>query len=177
MPLDCTYEETKEKIKSREEIIKIKSQELLSENSKENYKKTILVGSTYFFKDIEGFNSKDVDYLILENRPKEYKTNYQLTGKGQCLFKWKKMSVSEYISLALETKCPMEVGKFLVKEVAYSIGMKIEDLEKLAPVFEKLDDKHKYEKVIYDSYIENNKYYLTDEQRMRAYEVYKEFRQ
>lgn len=136
----------------------------------------ILVGSTYFFKDIEGFKSKDVDYLILEHTPRGYKTKYQLTGNGQCLFKWRRMSVREYISLALETKLPMEVGKFLVKEVAYAIGMKIEHLKELAPVFEKMDKKHTYQKIIFDSYIENNGFFLTKEQRMRAYEDYKKAR-
>ena len=136
----------------------------------------ILVGSRYFFKDIEGFNSKDVDYLILDYKPKGYKTQYQITGKGQCLFRWRRMSVDEYISLALETKLPMEVGKFLVKEVAYTIGMKIYDLKKLAPVFDKLDDKHLYEKVIFESYINNNGFYLTEAQRLRAYEEYKKYR-
>lgn len=136
----------------------------------------ILVGSNYFFKDIEGFSSKDVDYLILEYRPKGYKVQYQLTGKGQCLFKWKLMSVDEYISHTLESKLPMEAGKFLVKQVAYAIGMKIDDLKKLAPVFEKIDDKHKYQKTIFESYIKNNGFYLTEEQRLKAYEEYRKYR-
>ena len=36
-----------------------------------------------------------------------------------------------------------------------------------------LDDKHKYEKVIYDSYIENGEFKLTDEQLQKAYLEYK----
>lgn len=136
----------------------------------------ILVGSTYFFKDIEGFKSKDIDYLIIEYVPKGYKTQYQITGKGQCLFKWRRMSVSEYISLALKTKLPMEVGKFLVKEVAQKVGMTIKDLKKLAPVFDRMDSKHTYQKIIFESYIENNGFFLTNEQRMRAYEDYKKAR-
>lgn len=132
----------------------------------------ILVGSTYFFKDVKGFNSKDVDHVIIEKKPKKYKRCYQISGKGKCLFKWKQMSVDEYIDITLKSKLPMEAGKFLVKEVVDSIGMTIEDLKRLAPVFEKMDPKHTYLKIIYDSYIENGGFVLSDEQRMKAYEDY-----
>ena len=40
-------------------------------------------------------------------------------------------------------------------------------------MFEKIDEKHRYEKVIFDSYVENDGFFLTDEQRLRAYEEYK----
>jgi hypothetical protein len=47
-------------------------------------------------------------------------------------------------------------------------------LERLRPLAEKLDDKHLYEKVIYDAYIENGCWGLTDEQRAEAYRIYNE---
>ena len=136
-----------------------------------------LVGSQYFFKDIEGFNSKDIDYLIIETNPRDYKEKYQISGNCQCLFKWKKMSKDDFINNVLETKLPMEVGKFLVREVAFVIGLKINDLKKLRPVIERLDEKHKYLEVIYNSYLENGSFYLTDEQRELAYEEYKKARE
>ena len=135
--------------------------------------KKILVGSNYFFKDLKDFSSKDIDYLVLEHNPKGYQNQYQLTGKNECLFKWRKMPVAEFIDITLKTKCPMEAGKFLVKEVAYMIGMKIEDLKQLRPVFERMDSKHKYEKIIFESYIQNNGFFLTEVQRLKAFESYK----
>ena len=48
--------------------------------------------------------------------------------------------------------------------------------EKLKPLLKKLNDTHKYEQIIYDSYIENQAFILTDEQRKKAYQSYKESR-
>ena len=70
----------------------------------------------------------------------------------------------------------MVVGKFLVPEFCTAIGFTIEDLPKLAPLVERLDDKHMYEKVIYESYLENHAFELTIEQRDRAYSMYRESR-
>ena len=70
----------------------------------------------------------------------------------------------------------MIVGKFLIPEFCEEIGMTIEDLPKLRPLIEKLDDGHKYEEIIFNSYIENGAFILTDEQRLKAYNSYKESR-
>ena len=133
-----------------------------------------IVGSNNFFRDIEGFTSKDEDILIVEESPTEYKNFMQISRKGKCVFKWRKMTPQNFIKFTFWLdKTPMAAGKFLNKEFCEYIGFTITHLKKLEPVFEKLDEKHTYQKVIYDSYIENGKYYLTDEQRMKAYEVYK----
>ena len=52
----------------------------------------------------------------------------------------------------------------------------IEDLKLFEDSFKRIDDKHKYEKVIYDAYIENGDFVLTEEQRNKAYQLYKEKR-
>ena len=39
-----------------------------------------------------------------------------------------------------------------------------------------MDNNHAYEKIIYDSYIENNDFYLTESQLNRAYKEYKKYR-
>ena len=54
--------------------------------------------------------------------------------------------------------------------------MSIDDLKRLKPIIAKLDDKHKYEEVIYNAYLENNDFVLTDEQRQEAYRVYNKYR-
>jgi hypothetical protein len=98
----------------------------------------------------------------------------QITGQGKCLFLMKRhSSKEEYIDWALKSSIGMVVGKFLVPEFCAKIGFTIEDLPKVAPLLEKLDDKHVYEKIIYNSYIENGSFTLTDEQRDRAYESYR----
>lgn len=136
--------------------------------------KRYLVGSRYFFKTFIDFTPKDIDELILEENPKDYKVKMQITGKGKCLFKWRKLKPEDFIRY---TKTPMELGKFLVKEVCEDIGFTIEHLKKLNKIVEKLDDKHLYEKVIWESYIANNDFYLTDEQLQMAYDEYKKHRQ
>jgi hypothetical protein len=84
------------------------------------------------------------------------------------------MDKNEFIDVSLERGLGMELGKFLVPEFARELEMDIDDLKRLRPLAEKLDDKHLYEKVIYDAYIENECWVLTDEQRMEAYRIYNE---
>ena len=136
----------------------------------------MIIGSTYFFKDIEGFISKDLDTLELVENPKEFKYSYQLTGRGRCIFKWKKMTPKEFIQASLSRNCPMELGKFLVPEFCKEIGFTINDLKQLQILRDTLDNKHKYEAIIFDAYIENNDFYLTEEQLSSAYEEYKKYR-
>ena len=68
------------------------------------------------------------------------------------------------------------MGKFLVKEFIDETKLTIEHLKRLQPLVEKLDDKHLYEKIIYDSYIINNDFYLTDQQLHLAYKEYIKYR-
>jgi hypothetical protein len=135
-----------------------------------------LIGSTYFFKNIDGFNPKDIDVLELTDKPVGFKTSYQLTGRGKCIFKWRKMNPDDFIKETLKRNCPMEIGKFLIKEIVEEIGFTIDDLKKLKPLRDKLDDKHLYEAVIYDSYIENNCFELNNEQLLKAYNEYLKYR-
>lgn len=136
----------------------------------------MLIGSQYFFKDIPGFKSKDIDTLELVDKPSGFKISYQLTGNGKCIFKWKKMSPEEFIKITLKNNLPMEVGKFLIPEFCKEIGFNITHLKQLKPLIDKLDDKHKYEEIIYNSYLENNEFFLTEEQRWKAYQKYMEYR-
>ena len=71
----------------------------------------------------------------------------------------------------------IKVGKFLVPDFCEYIGFNIDDLKSLYKCFDNLDDKHKYLKVIFDAYIENNSFNLTDKQRDDAYSVYKQARE
>lgn len=128
------------------------------------------VGSSYFFGD----QGTDIDEVEFEDSPRLYRNVMQFRKKDgkRCLFKWRKMTPDEFVEYTLNSKLPMEIGKFLVPEVAEFLGFTIEHLKQLAPVVDRLDDKHKYEKVIYDAYLENGEFYLTDEQRNEAYTEY-----
>ena len=134
------------------------------------------MGSQYFFSCYEDFKSKDIDEIeIIETN--NFKYMRQLTGQGKCLFQLRKQeTVDDYINYALKSNLGMVIGKFLIPEFCEAIGLTINDLPKLKPLIDKLDDKHKYEEIIFDSYTQNGSFTLTDEQRARAYNSYKESR-
>ena len=135
-----------------------------------------LMGSAYFFSCYDDFRGKDIDEIqIIETN--EFSQVRQVTGQGRCLFQLKKHpSKEDYIDWALKSNIGMVVGKFLIPEFCEAIGFTIEDLPRMSELIDKLDDKHKYEKIIYDGYLKNGSFALTDEQRDRAYKSYKESR-
>ena len=136
----------------------------------------MLVGSNVFFKDIEGFTSKDIDILEFVDDPTDFKNVRQFKFPDKCVFQWRKMPIDELIDITLFRNFPMEIGKFLVPEFIKEFKLSIDDLKRLKPIITKLDDKHKYEEVIYNAYIENNDFILTDEQRQDAFETYTMYR-
>ena len=135
-----------------------------------------LMGSKYFFSCYDDFTSKDIDEIqIIETN--EFNQVRQITGKGKCLFQLRKHPQKEgYINWALQSQIGMVIGKFLIPEFNEAIGFTVEDLPRLEILIGRLDDKHKYEEIIYNSYIENGSFTLTDEQRERAYKSYKQSR-
>lgn len=142
---------------------------------RDELKQRFRVGSQAFFSGYSDFAPSDIDEVEFEDEPILYKNfmQFRKQDKTRCIFKWRKMTADEFVEYTLNTKLPMELGKFLVPEVVNYLGFTIAHLKALAPIAEKLDDKHSYEKIIYDSYIENNGFYLTQEQRDRAYAEYK----
>ena len=133
-----------------------------------------LMGSSYFFGCYENFKPKDFDYLCFVDEPILFKNVLNMKGKdGSDTFLWRRMTPDDFVLQLLGSDTPMQAGKFLVKEICDDIGFTIEHLKKIGKCFQNIDEKHLYEKVIYDSYMENNGLFLTDEQREKAYEVYK----
>lgn len=135
-----------------------------------------LVGSNAFFKSIKGFISKDVDVLELIDNPKHFKDYAYIQFPKKCVFQYRKMNLDEWIDYTLKVNCPMDVGKFLVPEFAKEIGLTIYDLSKFEILIGNLDDKHLYEKIIYNSYLQNNDFTLTEDQLNLAYNEYKKYR-
>lgn len=140
----------------------------------EKQKHRFKIGSRAFFEGMPDFSPSDTDEVEFEENPKLYKNvmQFRARDKSRCLFKWRKMSADEFVEYTLDSKLPMEIGKFLVPEVAQYLDFTIKHLQQLSSVVNKLDKKHQYEKIIYNAYIENNAFYLTDEQRFKAYEEY-----
>lgn len=141
----------------------------------EELKQRFRVGSTAFFNQYSDFVPGDVDEIEFEEEPKLYKNviQFRKMDKTRCLFKWRKMSADEFVEYALHSKLPMEIGKFLVPDVTEYLCFTMDHLRKLKPIVDNLDERHTYEKVIYDSYLLNGGFFLTQEQRNDAYKEYK----
>lgn len=135
--------------------------------------KSILVGSTYFFKGLEGFKSKDTDRVVLVDNPVGFKYMRQSSDGSKCTFEIARLPKEVLIEKALQTKTPMLLNRFLVPEFCNEIGFTVDDLEQLRPLCERMDEKHKYLNVIFNAYLENNSFTLTEAQRQAAYEEYK----
>ena len=135
----------------------------------------ILMGSNYFFKDYKDFKSHDIDFIdIIETN--EFKEKRVIRGQGKDYFYLKRKPKEQLIQDALKSELSMVVGKFLIPEFNKKIGFTIDDLPKIKPLIDILDEKHIYEKIIYESYLENNSFTLTEDQRLKAYKKYKETR-
>lgn len=132
------------------------------------------MGSSYFFGD----QGTDIDEVEFEEQPRLYRNVLQFRKRDgtRCIFKWRHMSADEFIAYTLTTRLPMELGKFLVPAVAEYLGITLEHLEQLRPVAERLDERHAYERIILEAYIENGGFFLTADQRAQAYEEYRRAR-
>lgn len=135
----------------------------------------ILMGSNYFFNQYNDFKTKDIDKIELVETT-EFKDKRIIRGQGKDYFYLRKKPKEQLIKDALNSESALVIGKFLIPEFNEQIGFGIEDLPKLQPLINKLDIKHKYEKIIYEAYLENHGFTLTQRQRDAAYASYKEAR-
>ena len=76
------------------------------------------------------------------------------------------------IQKAIESGNGLLFGNFLVPAFAKEIGLTIDELKKLQPLAAALDSKHHYQTIIFNYYLENGAFSLTDEQRAEAYDAY-----
>lgn len=141
-------------------------------------KKKFLVGSRYFFDGIPGFRPKDTDYMyIMEDfRTKDTNILRMTHINGEDKFLLKDISKEEFIKDAIGSTSVMKIGKFFVAGFAEYIGLTIDDLKIFEEPLKHIDERHTYYRDIYNAYIENNAFTLTDEQRLKAYETYKKTR-
>lgn len=146
----------------------------------------LLVGSDYFFHDCEGYIPHDYDYIILIDKANSsYKPSFDskdtlhiYSSHTKCdktfYYRYEKQDFIDDIVNGIVPK--YFLNEFLIPEVNEAIGFEFSELHALNYLFDELDDKHKYLKIIYDSYIENDEYYLSDSQRELAFNEYKKYR-
>jgi hypothetical protein len=134
------------------------------------------MGSSTFFHSLPGYEPKDLDELIIMDDwcLKENSARVMI-GKNDT-FIYRHLTKDGFICDALVSGVPMRLGKFLCPEFASFLKMDIKDLKRLEPLAKILDEKHTYEKIIYNAYIQNDGWWLTEEQRMAAYLEYKRTR-
>ncbi len=142
-----------------------------------NVIKTFKIGSSVFFSKFDDYMTKDNDIIRIMDVWKFNETNVlNLKRNGDDIFMFRNMTKDEFINDTLSCNTPMRVGKFLVPEFVEWLNFTIDDLKLLKPQFDRLDEKHKYEQVIYDAYIENNAFTLTEKQLQEAYNEYRKYR-
>ena len=129
-----------------------------------NVIKEFKIGSSIFFDSYSDYTQKDIDILAITDLPLFGKPMMNMKLKDKDIFFMCIEDNSVMLDKTLKSGVNMRAGKFLSPEFAEYIGLTIEELKKL---------KHMYEKVIFDSYIKNNGFFLTNEQRLMAYEEYK----
>lgn len=132
----------------------------------------ILVGSRAFFSGMDGFNSKDRDYLILTEQPHGFRWRREQSLRGVCTFEYKRDTAATMVAETLQSGDALLIGKFLVPEVAQAINATVEDILPLETLLPKLDDKHRYEAIIFNAIKANGTFTLTEEQRQAAFKVY-----
>lgn len=136
----------------------------------------IEVGSRAFFSGFADFTSKDHDYLVLVSDPKGFNYRRECSLRGVDTFEYKRMGADDFVAKTLEYNDALAVGKFLVKDFADAIGLTTDQLKQLQPLVEKLDEKHQYERIIFDAIIASGSWTLSDDTLQVAYDSYKESR-
>lgn len=149
--------------------------------------KTFIVGSRYFFNDLN--IDRDVDLIVIlkdDTSSKDMKIikdylfkQFKKYKKKDITYLFEKISFNDILN-SVESLPNINLVKIctcLVPELAEYLDIKIEDLSKIKKYIFQLAEKNnkwKYYEVIYNSYIENNSFTLTEEQRKKAEQVYLE---
>ena len=139
---------------------------------------TFSIGSSIFFSTFPDYKTKDNDILTLVSPWTLKNPIFRMKeGENDVFFMNGNLSGQELLELHLgDTLPPMAVGKFLSPEFSRYLGLSVSDLKRLHGRFESLDEKHRYENIIYKSYIKNNDFFLTKDDLGKAWEEYKKER-
>lgn len=140
--------------------------------------KDFVIGSTYFFKEIDGFKTKDTDHFVITNNPinKNILISNVKLGNDDLIIVSQETSVEQLFDYSKNGNA-LTCGKWLIPEICEYYSVSFDDVKReLGYRFKQMDDLRKYEECIYNSYCENDSMTLTDEQRMKAFEIYKKYR-
>lgn len=135
-------------------------------------KQRFLIGSRAFFKGIDGFKSDNRNMLELHSNPAFKFGVEQEEARITRVYKYTREPAHIMIARAVECGNVLQAGKFLVPEVAHAIGASVQDLKPLEPLFAKLPEKHQWQKTVYNAYVQNGSFSLTDVQLQEAYDKY-----
>lgn len=141
--------------------------------------KKINTGSRAFFGNMPDYSSHDCDVLlVLDEWPEEITdTRFSCRATKCDAFFIKQMTKEEYIAETLETGDTRRVFYYMLPDFAELIGLTVDDLKRVEPVVRKLTGtRHQWYITIYEAYVANGGFFLTDEQREAAYEVFKRVR-
>lgn len=136
--------------------------------------KKFLVGSAAFFKGMEGYNGTENFVQVIDEK-KEGCSNWW-SKRGDDTFEWVRHTKEELIKKLASTGVEKRAASLLSPELAKEFGVSAEDIKSLEHLWKKCEGKNAYYKVIADAYIENGSLTLTDEQKAKAFEAYKEAR-
>jgi hypothetical protein len=137
--------------------------------------KQFLIGSKAFFSGFSDFVPMDTDYLVIYDEPDFEVTKSYMDGNIHYVC-WENYPKEKFIQMHHNIYNGKYIQKFLVPEFVEYLGFTIEDLKSLEFLLDRLDEQHNYCRTIYDAYIKNNSFTLTQEQLAQAYEVYKKDR-
>lgn len=134
-----------------------------------------LTGSRAFFDCISGFTPHDTD-IVEFDASLDYPVKIVSIG-DVTKFIWKYDKSSDIINFMLANQEPTcQVIMLLIDKIAERINLKIDDLQLVKPLIEKLNGKHGYIKIIYKYIILNNDFRLTEKQLLEVYNDYLKYR-
>lgn len=131
-----------------------------------------LVGSRAFFSGLEGFSSDNRNFVKLVTNSAPLRIESKLSVHGNIVYRLLREPASVMVQKAVESGNGLLLGNFLVPAFAKEIGLTIDDLKKLQPLLSALGNRHSYQAVIYNCYLTNGSFSLTNEQRTEAYKTY-----
>lgn len=135
--------------------------------------KQFQMGSSYFFSDYEDYQMKDYDEICIMDEFIFSENVMNMKFENKDVFLFRNMDKKGYIDDVIDSGVYMKLGKFLIPEFNTFIGFTIDDLKSIMYLFDRIDERHGYEKIIAESYIENGDFLLTDKQKDKAYFEYK----
>lgn len=137
----------------------------------------ITVGSSYFFNSLDEHHDLHVDKIALVDNTTNGWWKYIDVYGGATHYEWQKHTIGEWVDKLTSTNDNIRVSTFLVPDFINQIkdNLTIEEyFNKIKPLFNNLEDKYSWVVYVYNAYLNNKAFVLTDAQRESAYKMYKE---